>query len=834
MPQAPSSRKMPPTKKPVATRRSIRIFWTIFLSGFGVFALMVFLAWFGVFGKMPSLKQLENPSILQSSEVFAVDGTLMGKYYRERGNRSNVDYRDISKHVINALIATEDERFYSHSGIDAQALFRAIVFLGKEGGGSTITQQLAKTLLDQGSRNKAWRVIEKIKEYIIAIRLERNFTKEEIISLYLNAVPYGDNVYGIRNASRTFFSKEPDRLNEGEAAVLVGMLKGNFIYNPRVRPVQAKERRDVVLGQMEKNGYITPAVAAKFKASHIPLNYNKQNENTGYAPYFREILREEVKNILKDLEKPDGEPYDIYDDGLRIYTTINPRMQDYAEEAVVQQMPILQKALNSQRNIKSGSVWKDHENVLAAAMKSSDRWAHLKDEDLSDEEIKKSFYKKTQMKIFAWNSKREKDTVMTPYDSIKYHRQMMQAAFMVIDPVTGEVKAWVGGIDFKTYKFDHANLKTKRQVGSAIKPLLYAQAMEERGFTPETPVQDVQQSFGKGILVPATGKTCTGRTVTMASALAWSRNCATAYIMKNVGPAQFANFLERINIPTKVDPYPSIALGACDLSLYEMLWGYTIFPGHGFSTKPHFISRIEDRNGNVIKRFDYGANRKEAISEVTAYNMTRMMEGPVTKGTAAGLMQRLGATEMGGKTGTTNNNADFWFMGYTPQLLAGAWVGSDDRFIQIESAAFYGGTAARPIWESFFKKVYADKTLGIDKAAVFQKPADIQNELLSADISGIIEDQSPPGAEGEDVGVGNASDYGLDESYDSIGGESKKPIIEDEEKISPTKDRPKKDTTKTPKIGEPAVPKEEEKEKKGLFKSIFGKKDKKGTEPNDQ
>ncbi len=813
-------------KKIIVTRKSVKALWIIFLGGLGAFLLFILLAIFGMFGEMPSLKQLENPSILQSSEVFAADGTMMGKYYRERGNRSSVVYSDISKHVINALVATEDERYYDHSGIDFKRTFGAIVKLGKDGGGSTITQQLAKNLFNgQKANNPITRSLQKLKEYIIAIRLERNFTKEEIIALYLNAVPYGDNIYGIRNASKTFFQKEPDRLNIEESAMLVGMLKANSLYNPRVNPKAALDRRNIVLGQMERNDFLNASEAIRLKAKPIKLNYKKLDENTGYAPYFREILREELKTVLKDLKRPDGESYDIYDDGLRIFTTINPRMQEYAEEAVAQQMPILQKLLNAQRNIKSGSVWKAHENVLQTAIKESDRWNHLKDEDWNDADIKKTFYKKTQMKVFTWNAKREKDTVMTPYDSIKYHRQMLQTAFMVTDPVTGEIKAWVGGINFKTYKFDHANLNTKRQVGSSIKPLLYAQAMEERGFTAETMVEDVQQNFGNDRLVPATSKTCTGRTVTMASALAWSRNCASAYIMKQVGPAQFSSFLERINIPTKVDPHPSIALGSCDLSLYEMLWGYSIFPGHGFSTKPYFISRIEDRNGNVLKRFDYSTNRKEAISEVTAYNMVKLMEGPVTKGTAIGLMQRLGAAEMGGKTGTTNDNADAWFFGYVPQLLAGTWIGCDDRFIRIESTQGYGGLASRPIWEAFFKKVYADKSLGIDKQAVFVKPADLLNETISGDINSILESDPQPNAEGDDVGVGNANDYGgLDESFDSIGAESKKPV--DENVKEKEREKPKKDTSakKGTKIGEATQP--AEKEKKGILRGIFGKKDK--------
>ena len=776
-------------------KRSVKVFWIIFFSGFAFFLLVIMLANFGVFGKMPSLKELENPSILQSSEVYAEDGTLMGKYYRERGNRSVVDYRDISKHVIDALVATEDERFYSHSGIDVQSTLRAVVLLGKEGGGSTITQQLAKALLDQGSRNKPWRVIEKLKEYIVAVRLERNFTKEEIIALYLNAVPYGDNIYGIRNAARTFFQTEPDRLKPEEAAMLVGILKANYLYNPRRNPKAALDRRNTVINQMAKNNKITEAESARLKALPIKLNYQKLDQNTGYAPYFREILKDEVRDALKDMTNQNGDPYNIYDDGLKIYTTINPRMQEYAEEAVAQQMPSLQRALDRQSNIKSGKVWKGFENVLEAAMKNSDRWAAMKDEGFSDKEIKASFHKKTPMKVFAWNKDREKDTVMTPYDSIKYHRQMLQSSFMAMDPITGEVKAWVGGINFKTYKYDHVNLKTKRQVGSTIKPLLYAQAIEERGMDPMSPVQDVQQDFGSDRLVPATSKTCTGRTVTMANALTWSRNCATAYIMKQVGPAQFAAFMERISIPTKLEAHPANALGAMDLSMFEMMWSYSIFPGRGFSTKPYFISRIEDRNGNVIKRFDYSTNRKEVMSEITAYKMVKMMEGVVTQGTAASLMYRLGATEMGGKTGTTNDNADAWFMGYVPQLLAGTWIGADDRFIRIENNLGYGGQAARPIWEAFFKKVYADKSLTIDKKATFVKPADLDNEINSADIMNDLSGLPPPGAEGEDVGVGGASDFEVMEGSEYIGPESK-PIKDEDEK------------------------------KKGFLEKVFGKKNK--------
>ncbi len=800
-------------------KTSVRIFWRIFFLGFIALVVLISMASLGVFGNMPSLQELENPSIQQASDVIANDGTLMGKYYTERGNRSNVKYRDISANLTNALIATEDERFYNHAGIDFKSTLRAVFTLGNQGGGSTLTQQLAKALLDQGSKNKAWRVIEKLKEWIIAVKLERNFTKEEIITLYLNAVPFGNNIYGIRNASRTFFQKEPDRLNIEEAALLIGMLKGNSIYNPVRNPKAALDRRNVVIGQMEVNGKINSTEAKKLKALPIDMtHYKKLDENTGYAPYFREVLKEEVREALKDLEKPNGGKYDIYQDGLKIYTTINPRMQEYAEEAAASQLPVLQKALNAQPKIKNGSIWKGHENVLQAEMKKSDRWKYLADDGLSDKEIKASFYKKVPMKIFAWNSKREMDTVMRPYDSIKYHRQMVQTAFMVMDPITGEVRAWVGGINFKTFKFDHANMKTKRQVGSTIKPLLYTQAMEERGFTPETQVIDQQQDFGNNQLVPATSKTCSGRSMTMASALAWSKNCATAYIMKQVGARQFADFLARLNIPTKVEAYPSIALGACDLSLFEMLWGYSIFAGRGFSTKPYFISRIEDRNGNVIKRFDYSVNRKEVVSEVTAYRMARMMQGTVDAGTASGLRSRLGASEMAGKTGTTNDNADAWYMGYTPQLLGGVWIGCDDRFIRNESSGGFGGAAARPIWEAFFKKVYADKTLGIDRDAKFVQPADYNNLINSADFIPTESDPNPE-AEGEDQGVGTADDYNY------IGPESK-PVVDDEVKGSKKDTSENQPANKKKTEGKPiGSPTETQQKKKGIFKKIFGKKE---------
>jgi penicillin-binding protein 1A len=447
-------------------RKSVKIFWRIVFIAFGFFILLLLCANWGVFGKMPSIEDLENPSASIASEVIADDGTVMGKYFLE--DRSNVDFKNISKHIINALVATEDERFYQHSGIDVRSLARAIARLGRDGGASTLSQQLAKNLFTDYRRNAALRVIQKLKEIIIAIKLERNFTKDEILAYYLNTVPFGDNVFGIRNASKTFFQKDADAINIEEAAVLVGMLKGATLYNPRRNPKLALDRRNTVLNQMVRNKFITEAQANELKAKPIVLNFKKMDETQGLGPYFRMVLGEEMKKWCKAHTKPNGDNYDLYRDGLRIYTTINPRMQLYAEEAVSKHMSYMQKILNSQNNIRNGSVWKGFENVLQTAMKNSDRWKNLKRDGLSDEEVKKTFYRKVPMRVFAWNTKREKDTTMTPYDSIKYHRQMLQAGFMAMDPLSGEIKAWVGGIDFKTFKFDHVNINTKRQVGSTI------------------------------------------------------------------------------------------------------------------------------------------------------------------------------------------------------------------------------------------------------------------------------------------------------------------------------------------------------------------------------
>lgn len=789
-------------------KKSVSILWKLFFIGLILGILLIVAADFGLLGKMPSIEELQNPSASLASQVYADDGTLMGKYYTQ--DRVNVKYTDISKYAIQALVATEDERFYDHSGIDPRSVGRAVFFLGSQGGGSTITMQTAKNLFTDYSANFFVRIPQKIKEGIIAIKLERNFTKEEIITLYLNTVPFSDNVYGIRNAAKTFFQKEPDRLNIEEAATLIGMVNAPTAFNPRLYPARAKERRDFIINKMVNSNYIPQGQADALIAKPIVLNYKKLNENTGLAPYFRMVLGEEMKRWCKSHTKANGDNYNLYLDGLKIYTTINPKMQLYAEEAVAKHMAYMQKILNSQKDIKSGSVWKGHENVLEAAMKASERWKNLKKEGLEEEDIRKTFYEKTSMKVFAWNNNREKDTVMTPYDSIKYSRQMLECGFMSMDPLSGYIKAWVGGIDFKNFKFDHVNKNTRRQVGSTIKPLLYSLAIEEAGFTPNTMVVDQQQSFGQYGMVPATAASCTGNTVPMASALTWSRNCATAYIMKqlggdkdNQGAQRFVEFLKNCNVQSKVEPYPSIALGSCEISLYEMLQAYSMFPGRGFNVKPMYITRIEDKNGNVLETRT--SQRKEVISDVTAYFVISMMENVVRAGTGRRMWSYGVRGSIAGKTGTTNDNSDAWFIGYTPQLLCGVWSGCDDRFIRFSSTTNgQGASAALPVWGYFYNKVESDKTLPYSDTAGFAKPDVGLNE---PNYDYINNSQLDLGAQGDDIGNGQSSDYeqGFDNrNPENISPESNTQDLYDDktptgEDANPSQNKQPADTSQRPK-----------------------------------
>ena len=737
-------------------KNSVKILWRIFFGGLLLLILIFTSANFGLLGKMPSLKELENPEAYLASEVYTADGKLMGKYYAE--NRSEVKYNEISPNIIHALVATEDQNFYDHSGIDAKAVARAVIKLGTDGGGSPITQQLAKMMLGQGKGNILKRGTQKIKEWVIAVKLERNFTKEEIITLYLNRAPWGNN-YGIRNAARIYFQKEPMQLNVEESAVLVGMLKG-FIYDPIRHPSASINRRNTVIERMVdcKQHYLTDEQANKFKAKPLITNFKKVDDNVGIAPYFRFAVADKMKEWCKTHVNPKtGENYDLYRDGLKIYTTINSKMQQYAEESVVQQMPVIQKKLTGLLKNNSDKIWKEHENVIEAAMKSSERWKNLKEEDKKDADIKKSFLVKVKMKVFAWNAKRELDTIMTPRDSIKYHRQLLQTSFVAMDPKTGEVKCWVGGIDFKWFKYDHVT--ASRQVGSTIKPLIYALAVQDAGYTPSTIIEGGPVQYGKEV------RTFKGGGGTLANCLAFSKNTASVRMTNLLGVNRVIEFAKTVGISAKLPPYISLSLGAAEIPLLQMLQAYTMFPNKGFNTEPIFLSRLEDKDGNLLQNFNQ-AGSKQVISEQDAYTMVKLMEGVVQIGTGKSLNNYDIPAQKAGKTGTTNDNADGWFMGYTPELLAGTWVGCDDPFIRIYEGTSGGNEMALPKWGYFMKKVYNDKSLNYGKILNFEEPAQMTKDPIYADQNFKDIVNSGDTANQQDQGNGNAGDFIVDPPTD--------------------------------------------------------------------
>lgn len=673
-------------------------------------------------GYMPSLAELENPQNAVSSEVLAADGTLLGRYFVT--DRSNCKFADISPNVVNALLATEDARFYDHAGIDpvATVAIPFYVLMHKRRGSSTITQQLAKNLFPRKSESKLMLPIIKLKEWVLAVKLERNLTKREIITLYLNTVPFGDNVYGIKNASLTFYNKLPDKVSMDEAAVLIGMLKGNTIYNPRLHPKKARARRNTVLDQLYKYNYISEAQLTELKNKETPLDYHKIDYHDGIAPYFRQIVEQHVKQVCKNLKKPDGTPYDIYKDGLKIYTTIDMRMQRYAEEAMQEHLTTLQKQFMAQPGYVDGKIWKrkgNVQNIIKLAIKGSERYQMLRRE-MSEERAMKEMEEPIKMRVFAWNKNRYTDTVMSPLDSIKYMKLFLQAGFMAMDPFTGEVKAWVGGIDHNFFMYDHVNVNTKRQVGSTIKPILYSFAIDN-GFSPCGIVSTLPQEFPT-LKEPYDAGGSELGDIPMQTALAKSVNNAALYILKQVGIQPFIDFAKRCGINSRLDEVPSVALGVSDISLFEMLGAYSMFPNGGMHTDPYFLVKIEDKNGMLIKSF--AAKQKELINKNTAFKMVKMMRGVVNAGTGGRLRYRYGIhNDVAGKTGTTNGQADAWFIGYTPQLLAGAWVGCDDREFRFRSERLgQGAAAALPIWAYFMKRVYADPKTGIDPKMTFQEP----------------------------------------------------------------------------------------------------------------
>ena len=689
--------------------------WVIGIIAFG--AILIFSIGLGLFGKLPSFRDLENPKSNLASEVISDDNVVLGTYYVQ--NRSNVRYDQISPNVINALIATEDIRFYNHSGIDFKRTFTIIYYnlIGRKQGASTITQQLALNLFSERAKNPVKRFIQKLQEWITAVKLERNYTKEEIVTMYLNTVDFGSyNTYGIKSAARTYFNVTPDKLEPHQAALLIGMLKGPSFYNPLRNPDRALARRNQVLANMHKAEYLSDEEVAKFQEVPMKLAFNPSDHNDGSAAYFRAVLKKDIQKTFQEnsIYKADGTPYDLDRDGLKIYTTINSHMQNYAEKAQKDYLRELQRQFNAQWRGRDPFKFKEAQGLIDQGMKRSERYHQLKSENMSEADIKLNFKQPVKMSIFSWRG--EIDTVMRPLDSIKYYKLMLRNALMSMEPQTGYIRAWVGGINFEHFKYDQVKTGT-RQVGSTAKPFTYAVALQ-KGFSPCYQVLNEPVSFDAGdgtTYTPRSHKPLPGY-LTLKTALAHSENWITAYMMKQVGPTAVATLTKNMGITSDVPAYPSICLGSFDASVYDMVGAYSTFVNHGVWTEPLYLLRIEDKNGNVI--YERKPKVKVALEPEYAYVMTNMLKAVIQEGTGMrlrGPKYRL-TNPIGGKTGTTQNNSDGWFMGITPQLVTGVWTGAEDRAIHFASLdQGEGANSALPIFALYMKKVYADPTLKYSK-----------------------------------------------------------------------------------------------------------------------
>jgi len=696
----------------------IKTFWKII--AFGTLFVILFISsiGLGLFGELPTFRDLENPRSNLASEVLSTDGKVLGSYFIQ--NRSNAKFNELSPNLINALIATEDIRFYEHSGIDLKGTF-AIVFysmVGKKRGSSTITQQLAKNLFPRKKQTIFNIGIIKMKEWLTAIKIERNYTKEEIITMYFNTVDFGSNSYGIKTAANTYFNKTPKDLTVDEAALLVGILKGTTVYSPIRNPERSIARRNVVLAQMEKYKFITEDELLEAQEKELNLKFTSTDHNLGLATYFREYLRLELSKWCEENKKADGTEYDLYRDGLKIYTTLDSRMQQYAEEAVREHLIYLQKEFFN--HWKGKIPWGKNEDMILQALKRSERYTSMKDDGFSNEEIETAFNTPTSMSVFSWSG--DIDTTMTPLDSIKYYKWFLRSSFMSMDPHTGHIKAWVGGPDYRYFKYDQVKLG-KRQVGSTFKPLVYTVAMDN-GWSPcfEAPnLPIVFEDFDNWS--PKNSDNKEGGMMTLRMGLANSVNLITAYMMKQVGPQAVVNVAKKMGITSDIPPYPSICLGTPDVTLYEMVGAYSTYANKGVWTEPVYITRIEDKNGNVL--FEKLPRKVDALSEQTAYLMLYMMKGVIDKGTGLRLRgPRYRFTQpIAGKTGTTQDNSDGWFIGVTPDLVSGVWTGGEDRTIRFRSTNLgEGANTALPIWALYMKKVYANPELKISQGD-FAAPA---------------------------------------------------------------------------------------------------------------
>ena len=762
--------------------------WAILFLVTGTIALIFMAIANGKIGYVPPIEELENPTLKFATQIISDDGVVMGTYSLDDDNRIYVGYEDLSPHLVHALIATEDERFAEHSGIDARALLRAIIKRGvllqkSAGGGSTITQQLAKQLYTEELANSLWeRAMQKPIEWVIAVKLEKYYTKEEILTMYLNKFDFLYNADGIKMASNTYFSKEPKDLNIQEAATLVGMCKNPSYFNPRKFSERARGRRNVVIGQMQKAGYITAHEADSLMKEPLELKYRKVDHKEGLATYFREYLRgvlrakEPVKKDYRGWQmqkyyedslawetdplygwcaknkKKDGTNYNLYTDGLKIYTTIDSRMQRYAEEAIQEHIAqnlqprfFKAKAKKKTAPFTSELTVEEVNAIMDKAMRLTDRYRGMKKAGASETEIRKAFDTPQEMTVFTYQG--EKDTIMTPMDSLRYYKHFLRTGFMSMDPVTGYVKAYVGGTNYNYFQYDMANVG-RRQVGSTIKPYVYTLAMEN-GFSPCDETRHVEQTLidenGKAWSPRNANKKRYGEMVTVKWGLANSDNWVTAYLMGKLSPYQLVRLIHSFGVKNKqIDPVVSLCLGPCEISVGEMVSAYTAFANRGIRTAPLFVSRIEDNEGNVVAEFT--PQMEEVISEESVYKMLVMLRAVINEGTG-GRIRRVYdiKADMGGKTGTTNNNSDGWFMGFTPSLVSGVWVGGEERDIHFDNMRDgQGAEMALPVWGLYMKKVFADKSLGYLQTDTFAIPHgfDPCKDILADDDAPAIEEST--------------------------------------------------------------------------------------------
>ena len=749
------------TNKKTNFSKQKRWFWLLFICGISLIPVIFLLASFGTFGFMPDHTALENPRTNLATEVISSDGVTLGKFYYE-DNRTPVSFKELPKHLVDALIATEDIRYFDHAGIDARGTLRALFKFGQGGGASTISQQLAKQLFHgEGSRNTFGRITQKIKEWVIATRLEKQYTKEEIIAQYFNIYDFGNNADGIRSAARIYFGKEPSALNLKESAMLVGMFKNSSLYNPRPErnPVGTKNRRNVVLSQMEKYGFITQTVKDSLQQTPLDLNYTPESHREGIATYFRAYLKTFLKDWINKSEnvKPNGEKYNIYKDGLKIYTTIDSRMQFLAEQSVTEHMKALQAEFFVQntprRNPTAPFLDLDDEEIerlLKLGMKRSERWRKMRyDLKKPVREIIASFDKPTKMRIFSWTApNNEIDTILTPMDSMRYYKFFLRAGMMSMEPQTGFVKAWVGGFNYKHFQYDMVK-QGKRQVGSTFKPFVYAAAIDQLQLSPCDTFPKAQitiPAFKYGNIKPWAPKNSSKNYAgfeTLKSALANSRNTITARLMNEIGPQPVIDLAKNLGVEQRIPAVPSIALGTPDLSVYEMVAAYSTFANKGVYTNPVMVTHIEDKNGTLL--YQFSPQTKDVLSEEVAYVAVNLMEGVTKFGSGQRLRHDFAKNQavykeiitgypyqfdnpIAGKTGTTQNHSDGWFMGMVPNLVTGVWVGGEDRATHFKSITYgQGASMALPIWANFMKGCYAIEDLEISKEE-FEKPEQLSIE----------------------------------------------------------------------------------------------------------